>query len=94
MLLHVVEGVLGDVGDAEVVVDPELAGSFVAGFGLSHDHLDEGTLSRSVGSDDGDATAEGHLHVDVRQGVRLVHRVLEVDISELQEFLGRRADAF
>ena len=46
----------------------------------------------SVGSDDGYATTEGHLHVDVGQGSGGVSGVRVVDVAELQKLLRRRAD--
>lgn len=48
VLLDVVEGVLGDVGDAEVGV---LLDASDVGEGLAGEELDEGRLSGSVGTD-------------------------------------------
>ena len=47
--LDVVEGVLGDVGHAEVGVLPHLTGG---GLDLSCEHLDDGGLAGSVGTED------------------------------------------
>ena len=61
MFLDVVEGVLGDVGDARVGVIPDIAG---LEFDLTHQELDHRGLARAVLPHARDAGAEGHLNGD------------------------------
>mmetsp|Transcript_4722 Transcript_4722/g.10316 ORF Transcript_4722/g.10316 Transcript_4722/m.10316 type:complete len:586 (+) Transcript_4722:936-2693(+) len=64
VLLDVVEGVLGHVGDAQVHVLPHRARVLI-GLGLLHQHLHQSTLARTVGAQHRHAAAQAHLHTGV-----------------------------
>lgn len=85
VVVDVVEGVLGDVSDDEVGVLPDL--TTLVGLGLSDEELDEGRLSGSVGSEDGDTRREGDLERDVVELLDGRGGVLESDVAHLHERL-------
>mmetsp|Transcript_5929 Transcript_5929/g.20180 ORF Transcript_5929/g.20180 Transcript_5929/m.20180 type:complete len:1091 (-) Transcript_5929:63-3335(-) len=72
VLLDVVEGVLGHVGDAARGVLPRVAG---LGHDLAGEELDHGGLAGAVGADARHARGEGHADGDVHDGGRLVDGV-------------------
>merc|ERR1719296_246937 len=55
VLLDVVECMLGHVGDAKVVMDEESTVGGVGGLGIPHDHFDQGGLSRTISTNQGNA---------------------------------------
>ncbi|RUP48433.1 hypothetical protein BC936DRAFT_144573 [Jimgerdemannia flammicorona] len=85
-----VEGVLGDVGDAEIRVLPDSAGR---GFELAGEQLDGSRLAGAVGPDDGDTGGERALEGDVRQLGLGGAGVLEGDIAHLEDSLLLGLDA-
>jgi hypothetical protein len=88
VVVDVVEGVLSDVSDDKVGVLPDL--TTLVGLGLSDKELDEGRLSRSVGSEDSDTGGEGNLERDVVELLDGRGGVLESNVTHLHErlFLG------
>jgi len=84
VLLDVVEGVLGDVGDTNVGV---LGDNTVGGDGLTGQDLDEGRLSGTVGSDDGNTRVEGDLARHVHDGQLGGAGVGKVNVLELDKGL-------
>jgi hypothetical protein len=89
VLLDVVEGVLGDVGDSEVGV---LLNTSRVGEGLSGEELDEGRLSGSVGSDDTDSGREGDGARDVVELGLLGSGVRVGAVGHLEDGTGLRSD--
>lgn len=77
--------VLGDVSDNQVGVLPDLSSE--VGLSLSYEELDEGRLSGSVGSEDGDTGRERDLERDVVELGSGGSRVLESDVAHLHERL-------
>lgn len=77
--------VLSDVSNDQVGVLPDF--STLVRLGLSDEKLDEGTLSGSVGSEDGDTGREGDLKRDVVQLGRRGSGVLEPNVTHLHERL-------
>mmetsp|Transcript_8494 Transcript_8494/g.25158 ORF Transcript_8494/g.25158 Transcript_8494/m.25158 type:complete len:397 (-) Transcript_8494:228-1418(-) len=67
--------------------------SGIGGNGLPDNHLEEGRLSGSVGTENDDAARETHLEVDVAELVLFHARVPKVHVLHLEEFLRRRLDA-
>mmetsp|Transcript_237 Transcript_237/g.480 ORF Transcript_237/g.480 Transcript_237/m.480 type:complete len:257 (+) Transcript_237:768-1538(+) len=88
VLLHVVECVLGHVGDTKIVVNEESTIRGVGRLGVSHDHFHQSRLSRSVGADEADARTQRHLQVNVRQCIFLGTGIAVVDAFHFQESLG------
>lgn len=72
VLLHVVEGVLGDIGDAQVGVLPHHT---VLGLGLAREQLDDGGLAGAIGAHAGHAGVEAALQRHVVHHVLLHARV-------------------
>lgn len=89
VLLDMVEGVLGDVGDTEVGVLLDLAR---VRKGLSSEELDEGRLSGSVGSDDTDTRRERDGAGDVLELGLLGAGVGEGAAGHLEDGAGLGAD--
>lgn len=85
VVVDVVESVLGNVSDDQVGVLPDL--TTLVGLGLSDEELDEGRLSGSVGSENGDTRRERDLERDVVQLLNGRGRVLERDVTHLHERL-------
>lgn len=79
MAIDVVESVLGDVTDDQVRVLPDLTA--LVGLHVSCEELDEGRLSGTVGSEDGDTGREGDLERDVEQLLDGLGRVLEANLT-------------
>lgn len=77
--------VLCNVSDDQVGVLPDF--SSLVRLGLSDEELDQGRLSRSVGSEDGDTGREGDLERDVVELGGRGGRVLESDVTHLHERL-------
>jgi hypothetical protein len=77
--------VLGNVSDDQVGVLPYL--STLVGLSLSDEKLDEGRLSGSVGSEDGDTGRERDLEGDVVELLGRGGGVLESDVPHLHERL-------
>jgi hypothetical protein len=77
--------VLGNVSDDQVGVLPDL--STLVGLSLSDEELDEGRLSGSVGSEDGDTRRERDLEGDVVELLGGRGGVLESDVPHLHERL-------
>jgi hypothetical protein len=88
VVINVVESVLGNVSDDQVRVLPDF--SSLVGLGLSDEELDEGRLSGSVGSENGDTRRERDLERDVVELLDGRGRVLEGNVTHFHErlFLG------
>ena len=81
-LLDMVEGVLGDIGDAHVGVLPDSAGG---GLCLAGQDLDHGRLAGSIGAKHSHTAVERAEQADVLQRVLLSARVLEGDVVHLED---------
>mmetsp|Transcript_2697 Transcript_2697/g.5694 ORF Transcript_2697/g.5694 Transcript_2697/m.5694 type:complete len:484 (+) Transcript_2697:936-2387(+) len=93
-MLNVVEGVLGDVGEAHVGVLVHLAAALtLVGQNLADEHLDHRRLARAVHADDGNAGCHRDLDGDVVERVDLARGVLEGAVDHLHEGLGLGGDA-
>mmetsp|Transcript_71171 Transcript_71171/g.197071 ORF Transcript_71171/g.197071 Transcript_71171/m.197071 type:complete len:1167 (-) Transcript_71171:43-3543(-) len=90
VLLDVVEGVLGHVGDARAGVHPDGA---LIGRELAREQLDHGRLAGAVDANAGHAGAEGHAHRDVGERGLGVARVGEAHLVHLHEHLALAVDA-
>mmetsp|Transcript_9670 Transcript_9670/g.23948 ORF Transcript_9670/g.23948 Transcript_9670/m.23948 type:complete len:871 (-) Transcript_9670:317-2929(-) len=90
VLLEVVEGVLGNVGDTHVLVAPHGAG---LGLGLAAEHLDDGRLAGAVGADHGNARRERGLERDVAHGGLVLAGVGEGAVVHLDDGLALGLDA-
>jgi len=84
VLLDVVEGVLGDVGDTDVGV---LGDNTIGGGSLTGQDLDKGGLSGSVGANDGNTGVQGNLAGHVHDGQLGGTGVGKVDVLKLDESL-------
>jgi hypothetical protein len=85
VVVDVVESVLGNVSDDQVGVLPDL--TTLVGLGLTDEELDEGRLSGSVGTENGDTGGEGDLEGDVVELGNGGGGVLETDVTHLHERL-------
>lgn len=88
VVINVVESVLGNVTDDQVGVLPH--GTTQVGLSLTSQQLDQGGLSGTVGTKDGDSRRERDLKVDVVELLDLGGGVLERNVLHLHEglFLG------
>eukprot|EP00128_Syssomonas_multiformis_P003089 Colp12_sorted_trinity150504_noHs@15450 len=84
VLLDVVEGVLGDVGDTEVGVLDHLTSR---GLELTSKELNEGGLARTVGTEHGNTRGERASHGDVGKGGLVTAGVGEADLGHLEDGL-------
>jgi hypothetical protein len=85
VLVNVVESVLGDVTNDEVGVLPD--GTTLVGLSLAGKELDEGRLSGTVGTENGDTRRERNLEVDVVELLDGGTGVLERNVAHLEERL-------
>mmetsp|Transcript_18291 Transcript_18291/g.55000 ORF Transcript_18291/g.55000 Transcript_18291/m.55000 type:complete len:572 (+) Transcript_18291:826-2541(+) len=81
VLLHVVEGVLGHVGDSQVGMLPHHT---VLGLRLACEQLDDGGLACAVGANAGNAGVEAALQRHVAHHVLVHARVPEADLVHLE----------
>mmetsp|Transcript_12146 Transcript_12146/g.21868 ORF Transcript_12146/g.21868 Transcript_12146/m.21868 type:complete len:547 (-) Transcript_12146:594-2234(-) len=88
--LHVVEGVLCEVGDAHHGVAPHGACRRLR---LAREHLNEGRLAGAVAPNAGDTGREGALHCDVGKRGLVCLGVSVIHLSHLEQSLALVVDA-
>ena len=90
VVIDVVESVLGNVTNDQVGVLPNLTTVLTGGLGLTGQQLDQGGLTRSVGTENGDSGRQRDHQGDVVQDLVGRVGVGVVDLSHLQQrlFLG------
>ena len=89
VVVDVGEGVLLDVGNTDILVLVDITAS---GDELTSEHVDEGGLAGTVGTNDGDTGAERALEVDVLNLRLLCARVLEAHVGDTNDGLGLGLD--
>ena len=81
MVVDVVESVLGDITNDQVGVLPGL--TTLVGFHVTNKEFDEGRLSRTVRSKDGDTGGERNLESDIVELLDGLCRVLEANFAPM-----------
>ncbi|CAG8698874.1 16981_t:CDS:2, partial [Acaulospora colombiana] len=85
MLFNVVEGVLGNIANDQVGVLPDF--TTLVGLEVANEQLDEGTLSGTVGTENGHTGRERDLEGDIVELLLGLGRVLEANLAHLEERL-------
>jgi hypothetical protein len=90
MLLNMVERMLSDITNDQVGVLPDF--TTLVGLHITNEELDEGTLSGTVGAEDGNTGGERDLECNVVELLHSLAWVLEANLAHLEERLFLRLD--